>query len=419
MSKEIFSYVKLKDVADVEISSVDKKCSENETEISLCNFVDVYYNWAITERKADSFMKATAKQSEIDRFSLRKGQVAITKDSETKYDIGVATYIADDFDNILLGYHCALITPKENKLSGKYLNAFFHTKFVQKYFELNATGSGQRFTLSLDVIKDMPIYLPSLSKQKEIAEIFSKIDRKIELNETINDNLEQQAQMLYEYWFVQFDFPDKYGKPYKKSGNQMIYNHALKMDIPLGWSVGTLSDIANITMGQSPEGESYNENGNGIEFFQGSTDFGIFFPTTRVYTTKPKRMSKENDILLSVRAPVGTMNIAYQDCCIGRGLASIQGKTNNTTFVRHLLKSNKNFFDRINNAGTTFGAITKDILYEMPVIIPPTKIMMEYENVVAKSEATIRSAENEIRQLTHIRDYLLPLLLNGQLAMDI
>ena len=84
-------------------------------------------------------------------------------------------------------------------------------------------------------------------------------------------------------------------------------------------------------MGQSPEGESYNEDGNGIEFFQGSTDFGIFFPTTRVYTTNPKRMSKENDILLSVRAPVGTMNIAYQDCCIGRGLASIQGKTNNTS----------------------------------------------------------------------------------------
>lgn len=189
MSKEIFSYVKLKDVAEVEISGVDKKNQDNEIEVSLCNFVDVYYNWAITKRKTSSFMKATAKQSEIDRFALKKGQVAITKDSETKYDIGVATYIADDFDNVILGYHCALITPNECKLSGKYLNAFFHTKFVQKYFELNATGSGQRFTLSLDAIKDMPIYLPSLSKQKEIAEIFSKIDRKIELNEAINDNL--------------------------------------------------------------------------------------------------------------------------------------------------------------------------------------------------------------------------------------
>lgn len=281
----------------------------------------------------------------------------------------------------------------------------------------NSTSSYPSITP--DDIAKTEIKLPNIATQKKIAGLLGLLDRKIAENDKINDNLEQQAQTLYEYWFVQFDFPDKDGKPYKKSGNQMAYNHILKMDIPLGWTVGTLSDIANITMGQSPEGESYNEDGNGIEFFQGSTDFGIFFPTTRVYTTNPKRMSKENDILLSVRAPVGTMNIAYQDCCIGRGLASIQGKTNNTSFVRHLLKSNKKFFDRINNAGTTFGAITKDILYEMPVIIPPVKVIIEYEDLVAKSEAIIRSSENEIRQLTHIRDYLLPLLLNGQLSMDV
>ena len=234
----------------------------------------------------------------------------------------------------------------------------------------------------------------------------------------LNDNLEQQAKLLYDYWFVQFDFPDENGKPYKKSGNKMKYNQILKMDIPSGWSIGTLSDIADITMGQSPEGESYNENGNGIEFFQGSTDFGVFFPKTRIYTTNPKRMSKENNTLLSIRAPVGTINIAYQDCCIGRGLASVQGKANNTSFIRYLLKNNKKFFDRINNAGTTFGAITKDILYDMPVIIPPEKVMMEYENLVSRLEATIRSLESEIRQLTCIRDFLLPILINGQATIE-
>ena len=180
---------KLGDIATLEISGVDKKIKDGEEDIRLCNFVDVYYNWAITMARHDSFMLATARPNEISKFQLKKGQVALTKDSETRDDIGISTYIADDFNDVILGYHCALITPNECKLSGKYLNAFFHTKFVQKYFELNATGSGQRFTLSLDAIKDMPIYLPSLSKQKEIAEIFSKIDRKIELNEAINDNL--------------------------------------------------------------------------------------------------------------------------------------------------------------------------------------------------------------------------------------
>lgn len=97
---------KLADIAKIEISGVDKKTIEGETPVRLCNFVDVYYNWAITKDKAKRFMIASAKQSEIDRFSIGKGMVAITKDSETKYDIGVATYIADNFDNVVLGYHC-------------------------------------------------------------------------------------------------------------------------------------------------------------------------------------------------------------------------------------------------------------------------------------------------------------------------
>lgn len=189
MNKEKYCYTRLKDVANVEISGVDKKIQDSETEVYLCNFVDVYYNWAITNKKSKCFMKATAKQSEIERFTLKNGQVAITKDSETKYDIGISTYIADEFNDVLLGYHCALITPDESKLNGKYLNAFLHTTYVQKYFELNATGSGQRYSLSVDAIKNIPIYLPPLFKQNEIANLFSKIDRKIELNKLINDNL--------------------------------------------------------------------------------------------------------------------------------------------------------------------------------------------------------------------------------------
>lgn len=100
---------KLSDVAKVEISSVDKKTKEGEAPVRLCNFTDVYHNWAITANMADNFMEATANAKEVEKFSIRKGQVAFTKDSETRDDIGIPTYIADDFENVLLGYHCALI----------------------------------------------------------------------------------------------------------------------------------------------------------------------------------------------------------------------------------------------------------------------------------------------------------------------
>ena len=196
MAKMELKRYKLSEVAKVEISSVDKKTKDGEVSVRLCNFTDVYHNWAITSYLADMFMEASANASEIERFTIKKGQVALTKDSETRDDIGIPTYIADDFDDVLLGYHCALITPDETKLSGKYLNAFMHSAYIQKYFELNATGSGMRYTLSVDTLESMPLLLPPLDEQKRIGEIFSVIDKKICLNRAINQNLAIPARSL-------------------------------------------------------------------------------------------------------------------------------------------------------------------------------------------------------------------------------
>ena len=185
---------KLSDVAKVEISSVDKKTKDGEIPVKLCNFTDVYHNWAITSDMTGTFMKASANTNEIEKFTIKKGQVAFTKDSETRDDIGIPTYIADDFDNVLLGYHCALITPDETKLCGKYLNAFMHSAYIQKYFENSASGSGQRYTLSLETLESMPLLLPSLAEQKRIGEIFTSLDKKIELNRAINQNLRARRE---------------------------------------------------------------------------------------------------------------------------------------------------------------------------------------------------------------------------------
>lgn len=191
-------------------------------------------------------MAASAKQTEIDKCSIGKGMVAITKDSETRDDIGVATYIADDFEDVLLGYHCALITPNPAVVDGKYLNAFMHTRYIQKYFENNASGSGQRYTLSNDTIGNIPVLIPSIEEQRTIGKVLADIDRKIELNKLINDNLEAMAKQLYDYWFVQFDFPNEEGKPYKSSGGAMVWNEKLKREIPQGWGTQNLADCLKL-----------------------------------------------------------------------------------------------------------------------------------------------------------------------------
>ena len=409
---------KLADIAKIEISGVDKKTTEGEIPVRLCNFVDVYYNWAITKEKAKSFMVASAKQTEIDKCSIGKGMVAITKDSETRDDIGVATYIADDFDNVVLGYHCALIIPNSAVVDGKYLNAFMHTRYIQKYFENNASGSGQRYTLSNDTIGNIPVLLPSIEEQHTIGKVLADIDRKIELNKRINDNLEAMAKQLYDYWFVQFDFPNEEGKPYKSSGGAMVWNEKLKREIPQGWSNGVLSDVANITMGQSPDGSSYNEDSEGIIFYQGSTDFGLRFPDIRQYTTSPSRYANKGDILMSVRAPVGALNIANNDCCIGRGLSALSSKIGSMTHLYYLMNDFRLKFEGMNSAGTTFGSITKDELFSLPVIIPTKSVISEFEQVCEPIFDKQMIIGEEINALTKQRDELLPLLMNGQATVN-
>ena len=190
--------VNLSDIANIDISNVDKKIKKNDSSVSLCNFVDVYKNWAITLSLLPDLMKSTANRNQIERFSIGKGKVAITKDSETRDDIGVSTYIADNLPHTVLGYHCALITPHSEVLCGKYLNVVFHSNYARKYFELNASGSGQRYTLSNDAISNFPVPLPSLRKQKRIGNIFSHIDRKIQINRKIQLELKSIIKLTYD-----------------------------------------------------------------------------------------------------------------------------------------------------------------------------------------------------------------------------
>ena len=409
---------KLGDIATVEISGVDKKMKDGEKEIRLCNFVDVYYNWAITTARYDSFMFASANPNEISKFQLKKGQVALTKDSETRDDIGIPTYIADDFDDVILGYHCALITPNKAILDGRYLNALLHTDYAKKYFACNASGSGQRYALSVEALNSFPVPIIPLSEQERIGEIFSTLDKKIELNRQINQNLEAMAKQLYDYWFVQFDFPDENGKPYKSSGGKMVWNDKLKREIPEGWDDGILIDIANITMGQSPDGSSYNEVGEGMLFYQGSTDFGMRFPSVRQYTTAPSRFAKKGDILMSVRAPVGSINIANNDCCIGRGLSAINSKLDSISHLYYILNDLRIAFDQRNAAGTTFGSITKEDLYSLPIIIPSDEVIRAFDKICSPMFDRQMILGEEIDILTKQRDELLPLLMNGQISVN-
>ena len=272
-------------------------------------------------------------------------------------------------------------------------------------------------TLNRNFVHQLDANKPEPNAQKKIAAVLSALDARIECNNRINAKLEAMAKTLFDYWFVQFDFPDADGKPYKSSGGKMEYNVTLKREVPVGWADMQLSKIANITMGQSPAGESLNAGEKGMEFFQGSTDFGWRFPTVRQYTTQPARMAKRNDILLSVRAPVGDLNVAHIDCCIGRGLAALNSKDGFDGFLFYVMQYFKTVFDRRNSEGTTFGSITKDDLHSLPLAYPTTELLRKYDKVVSGYNQMVFARSMENQQLTQLRDWLLPMLMNGQVTV--
>ena len=241
-------------------------------------------------------------------------------------------------------------------------------------------------------IEDIELDLPELETQKKIGSTLRMLDRKIALNEEINDNLQQQAMSLYAEMFL-------------NSSDSNVTS-------------GTLSDIAVITMGQSPSGSSYNEDGVGEVFYQGRAEFGFRFPKRRLFTTEPKRMAEAGDVLLSVRAPVGDLNIAYERCCIGRGLGAIHSKTGHSSFVLYTMFALRSQLDVFNGEGTVFGSINRDALNAIPIDIPPVTEIDQFEVVAHPIDELIRANYEENCRLEAIRDSLLPKLMSGEIDVS-
>ena len=393
---------KLGDIATVEISGVDKKITDGEKEIRLCNFVDVYYNWAITIAQHDSFMLATARPNEISKFQLKKGQVALTKDSETRDDIGISTYIADDFENVILGYHCALISPNKDILDGCYLNALLHTDYAKKYFACNASGSGQRYALSVEALNSFPVPIIPLHEQKQIGEIFSALDKKIELNRQINQNLEAMAKQLYDYWFVQFDFPNEEGKPYKSNGGKTVWNEKLKREIPDGWDNCTLEYFLTIK-----NGRDHKHLAEGLYPVYGSGG----------------EMRRVNENLYrgeSVLIPrKGTLNnIMYVDEAFWTVDTMFYSEMKILHSAKYIFFTIKDIDFKRWDSGTGVPSMTASTLYNLPMIKPDKGLLKKFDMTITPIFYKMKQIRVESEKLAKQRDELLPLLMNGQVSVN-
>lgn len=302
-------------------------------------------------------------------------------------------------------------------INKEVVNPFFLFNYL-KILDLSKLNSGTGVpSMTFDAYYDLEVFLPEINKQNKIASVLSSIYGKIELNNKINADLEAMAKTIYDYWFVQFDFPNAKGKPYKNSGGKMVWNEELKREIPEGWKVKELQEIAKCTMGQSPKGESYNQDGIGVPLLNGPADYENGALKGRTYTTEPTRLCQKDDLVLCIRATIGNLVYSEQEFCLGRGVAAVRPNDKKLSELIYFLLIQEIERFKVQATGSIIVGITKDDLIESKCLTPPIDLIASFHNLINPQFDKIRNNIKENQQLASLRDWLLPMLMNGQVKV--
>ena len=308
---------------------------------------------------------------------------------------------------------CCNMVVDSNKCNYKFL---YYSLLYNRESIINLANGAAQQNLSVGVIGDYEINLPSLEEQEKIANILSSLDDKIELNNEMNKTLEEMAQSIFKRWFVDFEFPNEDGEPYKSSGGEMV-DSELGM-IPKGWKYGTLDDIANITMGVSPKSSSYNTENIGMPLLNGASDFNGTIINPTKYTTEPKKICKKDDMVFCIRATIGNLTFTDREYCIGRGVASV---TPIDTIYREFIYFNINTSIKslISKAsGSVFLNLTKDNINKMDVVIPTSEILNKFSIIVKNLVDKISENNLQNQNIAKLRDELLPKLMSGEINLS-
>ena len=291
------------------------------------------------------------------------------------------------------------------------------------------------------------VKLPPLGEQKAIADQLGTLDDKIDLNRRMNETLESMARAIFKSWFVDFDpvidnalragnpIPEEFAdraaarREALDAGNPVVGDEVGSLfpggfeksdlgPVPVGWKPGVIGDQFDLTLGLSPPGSTYNEDGEGVPFYQGRKDFGFRYPGYRVYCTEPKRFAEKGDSLVSIRAPVGDVNMARERCCIGRGVAALRHQAGSRSYTYYAMKTLAGRFARFNAEGTVFGSIGKRDFLALDWVCAKNGIVDLFEKQLSPLDEQITVNERNTRSLGATRDTLLPKLMAEEVLFE-
>ena len=321
------------------------------------------------------------------------------------------------------------IVPQKELVDNNYLYYLLRLKIK----EIEALGSGTTFKeVSKTSLENYEIDIHDIAEQQKISNILNAIDDKIALNNKINQELEQMAKTLYDYWFVQFDFPDEKGRPYKSADGKMVYNEVLKREIPEGWEVGTLRDICKIIRGVSYDKKVISDmylkeftpifRANNIDNGHINYDSLVYVPNDLINSSQ---IIRKNDVIMTMSS--GSLNHlgktykskTNMDCSYGAFCSKITPTDNYRHYLSSFLSS-RSFQIYIKNMclGTNINNLNNDHIYSAPICIPNTSLLDSFNSIADTIFSEIGKNEQENIELVQVRDFLLPLLMNGQVSVQ-
>lgn len=360
-------------------------------------------------------------------FILNKGDIITPLTEQVAGLLGETARIPEGNLYIQSG-DIGLVIPDERLLDKDFAYYLVSSPLVKKQLDAAAQQTKIRHT-SPDAIKDCVSYIPELMEQKKIAKLLDAINDKVTNNNAIAVELESMAKDLYDYWFVQFDFPDENGKPYKSSGGKMVWNDELKREIPEGWENGIVSDLGTVVTGGTPStgcaeyfaksksGHAWAtpkdlSNLNGRYFYHGEADI-----TDAGLKNSAGNIMPKGSVLFTTRAPIGYIAITANEACTNQGFKSIiPAKKFGTEFVFQTLKMLTPQMQRV-GVGSTFKEVSKDVFSHQSIVIPSVNLLKKYAALTLDIAEKIRNTQEENVELTSLRDFLLPMLMNGQVKV--
>lgn len=334
----------------------------------------------------------------LSRHQVYEGNLMVAR----KGDVRKCAYITANENGWMTGSDCLKVVLDESKCYPKFIYYQLRSEHIGRWLEKVSIGATMP-SLNTGLLSGIEMVLPPIEIQKQIAGILSVCDDLIENNQKQIKLLEEAAQRLYKEWFVDLRFP----------GHE---NTKIVDGVPEGWNEKTLSQVANVIMGQSPKSEFYNSEKKGLPFHQGVGSYGVRFVMDDIYSTSYTRIAEPNSILFSVRAPVGRLNITKSKVVIGRGLAAINQTDGCQSYLYYLLK-NRFFKDNIVGNGSIFASASKDELLNQKFLIPERNLMMQFEKIVSQMDKQIENLDSKNKKLIEARDRLLPKFMSGEVEV--